>query len=305
MNNEWRAIVKHLLDLRAGTSRDGDASEVLGYQMRLRELDTNFLDNDVRKLSPVYASAELLWYLSGTKNINMIKAYAPGYERFAENNEAHGAYGYRWSMGGAGNQFSKLIDLLIAKPDTRQGIISMWNPSDLDHAITGAHKDLPCTLALQFLIRDGKLSQIVTMRSNDVWLGLPYDVYCFTSIPRMLAGCLGLEEGTYTHQAGSEHLYQRNREKAAEAIQCKKLSYKNTAKHIVQPNMIQGFLQQCQTAVALEKRVRETGELDWDLWDKISSTILRDSVLLCATKWSKIGVPLDHLYSQLFKEMLS
>jgi thymidylate synthase len=288
MNSEWMAIVKHLLDRPTGTSRDGDAQEILGYQMTLRELDTNFLDNDIRNLSPVYASAELLWYLSGTKNIEMIKAYAPQYERFAENGEAHGAYGYRWMMNGAGNQFTNLIDLLNTKEDTRQAVISMWEPDDLKHAVSGEHKDLPCTLSLQFLIRDEKLHLITTMRSNDVWLGLPYDVYCFTSLQRILAGILCLEEGNYIHQAGSEHLYDRNRERAQLAIKTPKLSHRNNCQFKRGTNVITGFLQQAQTAVALEKEVRENKQLDFDLLNRLGSSILRDSVLMCASKWYPI-----------------
>jgi thymidylate synthase len=56
------------------------------------------------------------------------------------------------------------------------------------------------------------------MRSNDVWLGLPYDVFAFTTIQRLIAEQLKLDLGTYYHQAGSEHLYNRNREQALKAI---------------------------------------------------------------------------------------
>ena len=49
------------------------------------------------------------------------------------------------------------------------------------------HKDIPCTVSLQFLIRENKLHLFVNMRSNDVFLGLPHDIFCFTMIQEIIA----------------------------------------------------------------------------------------------------------------------
>lgn len=147
----------------------------------------------------------------------MIEAYAPQYSRFTEDGIAYGAYGARWRYCAEHNQLRTVIDLLRKDPDSRQAIMSMWRPDDLAWAFKGGKKDLPCTLALQFLVRSGNLYCIATMRSNDVWLGMPYDVFAFTTIQRIIADELGLGLGTYIHQAGSEHLYARNKNKAEEA----------------------------------------------------------------------------------------
>jgi len=48
------------------------------------------------------------------------------------------------------------------------------------------------------------------MRSNDAWLGLPYDVFCFTTLQKIVAAALGIECDWYQHQVGSMHLYGRN-----------------------------------------------------------------------------------------------
>ena len=48
------------------------------------------------------------------------------------------------------------------------------------------------------------------MRSNDVWMGFPYDVFQFTCMQILMSMELGVEIGTYTHIAGSLHLYERN-----------------------------------------------------------------------------------------------
>src|SRR5260370_41880706 len=55
------------------------------------------------------------------------------------------------------------------------------------------------------------------MRSNDAWLGLPYDVFTFTRIQAYVAAAVGVEPGRYTHTVGSLHLYERDWERAEDA----------------------------------------------------------------------------------------
>jgi thymidylate synthase len=73
-------------------------------------------------------------------------------------------------------------------------------------------------LTLQFLLRDDRLHLVVTMRSNDAYLGLPHDVFCFTMLQEIVARSLERELGIYRHFVGSMHLYERNRSQAEELI---------------------------------------------------------------------------------------
>src|SRR5690606_6258337 len=135
--------------------------------------------------------------------------------------EAMGAYGDRWhsnpgwlrkrkdGLDGL-SQIGGAIKLLKEKPNTRQAVVSMWDSGDLFEAIRGEWKDIPCTIALQFFVRDSKLHAVAYMRSNDAWLGMPYDVFCFCATQIMIANELDLNIGTYTHVAGSMHIYQRD-----------------------------------------------------------------------------------------------
>jgi len=81
-----------------------------------------------------------------------------------------------------------------------------------------ASKDVPCTVSLHFMVRSGALELVVYMRSNDVWLGWPYDVVMFTVLQEAMATDLGLELGQYTHVDGSLHLYDTNREQVEALI---------------------------------------------------------------------------------------
>lgn len=178
---------------------------------------SNFLKSHRRKLCAAYASAELLWYLARESDITRIVAYAPQYERFAEANVAYGAYGARIQQNTTGtDQFDLALQLLKRDPNTRQCVVSLWSANDL--LVLQQHKDIPCTISWQFLLRDEQLHMINTMRSQDVWLGLPYDVFVNTCIQYLFANELGVTMGTYTHQCGSLHLYERNAGAAAEAM---------------------------------------------------------------------------------------
>ena len=57
---------------------------------------------------------------------------------------------------------------------------------------------------------------ITTMRSNDVYLGLPHDVFFFTMLQELVARRLDVELGLYRHIVGSLHLYEHNVEDALE-----------------------------------------------------------------------------------------
>lgn len=73
--------------------------------------------------------------------------------------------------------------------------------------LLGRTHDVPCTCTLQFLNRSDGLELVTYMRSNDVYRGLPHDVFCFTLLQEWIACRLGVDVGTYKHAVGSLHLY--------------------------------------------------------------------------------------------------
>lgn len=103
---------------------------------------------------------------------------------------------------------------LLDDKDTRQAILRFSLP---EHQWKG-NKDQTCTLHGIFLIRDNKLNLTITMRSNDLTLGLVYDLPWFISLMgRMREELSGkytdLKIGTYTHIVHSLHIYDRDEEK--------------------------------------------------------------------------------------------
>ncbi len=150
----------------------------------------------------------------------MIAAYAPSYVNYADDGIAYGAYGGRIGYGCDMDQLLGVIKLLKERQQTKKAVVSLWRPSDLQYQ--GWYKDIPCTISWQFLVQQGKLDMIVSMRSNDLWRGFLYDVYVNTVIHRYVAARVGLDAGTYHHTSGSMHLYNRDVKKAEEATESTK-----------------------------------------------------------------------------------
>ncbi len=98
--------------------------------------------------------------------------------------------------------------------DSRQAIVRFSLP---EHQWVG-NKDQTCTMHAIFMIRENKLNLTVTMRSNDLTLGLVYDLPWFISLMyRMRSELLPkypeLEIGSYTHYVHSLHIYDRDQDK--------------------------------------------------------------------------------------------
>jgi len=194
-------------------SRVGLTREVLGLRSRLDDVSHNWLHNPGRALSAQYAAGELVWYLSGRGSGEQICAYAPSYKKYLVDGVAPGAYGPR-IQDALGS-----VLFMLSRDGSRQAVVPIIIAHDIVHAAKGVTPDVPCTLSLQFIRREGKLHLITTMRSNDLWLGMPYDVWCFTTMQRMIAGALHLECGFYQHQVGSMHAYEKDYAKVTTALE--------------------------------------------------------------------------------------
>ena len=155
------------------------------------------------------ALGELLWYLSGSNATEQITHYIAGYAKFDEGGIIFGGYGPRL-RGGSHDQLGTVTQLLRERSSTRRAVIQLFSSTDL----LSDHKDVPCTCTLQFLCREQRLDLVVYMRSNDVFTGLPHDVFCFTMLQELVARSLDVDLGRYIHMAGSLHLYDDNTDAA-------------------------------------------------------------------------------------------
>lgn len=207
VNEAWEYWYNQLA-MQHGTaaSRDGAVTgEIINAVTVIDDPKDNLVTSPIRKLSHKYAIGELLWYLSGSNKLDAIANYSKAWNKLSDDGETvNSAYGHRIFEKFGFDQWEHVKGLLKADPNSRQAVIHIKEPNP------EKTKDLPCTVALQYFIRDGKLYATTYMRSNDIWLGFPYDVFTFTCLQIKMAFELGVGIGSYTHIAGSLHLYSRN-----------------------------------------------------------------------------------------------
>jgi len=72
----------------------------------------------------------------------------------------------------------------------------------------------PCHVMYQFWVADGKLSCMLTQRSGDTFLGIPYNCASVAFLTHMVAQQCGLEPGEIVHSIGDMHLYSNHIEQA-------------------------------------------------------------------------------------------
>lgn len=188
----------------------GTTRELLGVALRISKPRAR-LSRSENRGKPFSALGELLWYLSGSDELDFIRPYISRYEEEANREgKIHGAYGPRLFAMHSVNQVEVVTELLRRKPSSRRAVIQIYDAKDLT-----TDEEIPCTTTLQFHIRDGLLHTSATLRSNDAYWGLPHDVFCFTMLQEMMARRLNVGLGEYLQYVGSMHLYECHIEGAA------------------------------------------------------------------------------------------
>lgn len=126
---------------------------------------------------------------------------------------------HNWDNGIKRTPWEWAKQSLVKDKDTRQAFLRFSQP---EHQWM-SNKDQVCTMHANFLIRDEQLHLSVVMRSNDMWLGLTYDLPWFMSLLDRMVDELkyhypNLTKGTYTHTVHSLHIYERDGAKIMKAL---------------------------------------------------------------------------------------
>lgn len=206
-------IMKHGQEVK---TRGTVSKECIGNQHVMDLKDPLVVTLKNRNLKSEYVKAELEWYLSGSLKCDDIAKAAPFWSTIKDDNgnvvSNYGYWIFHHEEADGKTRFDRCVELLVADPDTRKAIINIHEP--INSVINP--KDTPCTLALQFLIRNGQLHMIVTMRSNDLVTGWCNDILQFQFIALLLYSTLKFKFemdivlGSYIHQAASLHIYDKH-----------------------------------------------------------------------------------------------
>lgn len=223
--------MKNYLDLLADVLENGKRKSdrtgtgtvsVFGRQLRF-DLSEGFPLVTTKRIHLKSVIHELLWFLSGRTNIRYLQENGVTiWDAWADDHGNLGpVYGAQWrswdvpesDYGPPIDQIWEIIDSIKSNPDSRRHLVSAWNVSDIRYM-----KLPPCHFAFQFYVEDGKLSCMFSMRSTDVFLGLPFNIASYALLTHMIAQQCDLEVGELIYSGGDVHIYENHIEQVVEQL---------------------------------------------------------------------------------------
>ena len=189
---------------RTGTG----TKSVFGRQLRF-DLNKGFPLVTTKRMHLKSIIHELLWFLMGDTNIRYLQENGVRIwnEWADENGDLGPVYGSQWraweAPGGVKiDQIAQVVDSIKQNPDSRRHLVSAWNVAEIDNM-----KLPPCHFVFQFYVVNGKLSCMLTMRSSDIFLGLPFNIAQYALLTHMIAQQCDLEVGEFIYSGGDVHIY--------------------------------------------------------------------------------------------------
>ena len=158
-----------------------------------------------RDANPVFHLMEAIWMLAGRNDVAFLEQFNSRIGQYSDDGVTfNAAYGHRWRSHFGADQLLWVIRLLQRDPHTRQAVVQMWDPADLDRPT----KDKACNTQLVFDCRGGRLNMSVFNRSNDIWWGaLGANAVHFSVLQEFVAAAVGLPVGVYRQISNNLHLY--------------------------------------------------------------------------------------------------
>jgi len=219
LNNNFTVVygeaLQHVLAYGSKQFNERTNTEIRSWHGYSFRWDMNYVPLSMqRKMFLGTMAAEVAWMLSGDTSIHWLKKYTSIWDAFADDKEQiPTAYGHRWRKSFGVDQIQNIIDKLKADPSSRQQVLMSWDPR-ADNVV--AASNVPCPYTAVINIIDNKLNIHLTLRSNDVFFGLPYDVGMYTMLGQAFAKELDVEVGEMFYSIAHMHIYSNQYNAATE-----------------------------------------------------------------------------------------
>ena len=235
MESQYINLIKHILE--NGISKDDRTGigtlSIFSYNMTFN-LRESFPLLTTKKVYWKGVVEELLWFISGSTDSNVLKEKGVGIWEGNSSREfldsrglSHydqgdigAGYGFQWRHFGAkytnmydsyeGKGMDQLKDVIYKiknTPDDRRIIMSAWNPTDLDKMALP-----PCHIFVQFWVDTNKkeLHSQMYQRSCDVGLGVPFNIASYALLTCIIAKLCDLTPGDFHYCMGDTHIYKNH-----------------------------------------------------------------------------------------------
>lgn len=249
MKNYLHGLNQILETGKTKTDRTGTGTiQLFGMQQRY-DLQKGFPAVTTKKLAWKSVKSELLWFLEGsgderrlceilhgtrdesrstiwTGNANA-DYWLPKAKFSGDLGRVYGVQWRNWRTGKVGytnaspdypvplvvDQLLELVDGIKKDPYGRRHILTAWNPGELSEMALP-----PCHCFAQFDVTDGLLSCQMYQRSNDFFLGCPFNIASYALLTHMVAQVCGLKVGEFIHVTGAAHIYSNHVEQVKEQL---------------------------------------------------------------------------------------
>ena len=235
MELQYINLIKHILE--NGISKDDRTGvgtlSIFSYNMTFN-LRESFPLLTTKKVYWKGVVEELLWFISGSTNSNVLKEKgvkiwegnssrefldSRGLSHYYQGDIGAG-YCFQWRHFGAkytnmydsyeGQGVDQLKDVIYKiknTPDDRRIIMSAWNPTDLDKMALP-----PCHIFVQFWVDSNKkeLHSQMYQRSCDVGLGVPFNIASYAILTCIIAKLCDLTPGDFHYCMGDTHIYKNH-----------------------------------------------------------------------------------------------
>ena len=231
-------LMKRILDSPIRSNRTGVNTHSLFAEQIRYSLDGMVLPLITsKKMSFNLIYSELLWFIRGDTNIDFLKQHnnhiwdgntsrefldSQSLSHFKEG-ELGAGYGWNWrnfggelgeSVKSGIDQLKLVINSIKNEPFSRRHVITAWNPGQLSQVALP-----PCHLMMMFYV-SGKyeLSCHVIMRSNDMFLGHPFNIASYGLLTHMIAYLCGMKAKELVITMNDCHIYESHRAKVEEQL---------------------------------------------------------------------------------------
>jgi thymidylate synthase len=199
--------------------RNGRIRQMTGAQIRAN-LQDGFPIVTGKRIFPKSIFIELEWMLKGLTNTRWLNDRGVKiWDEWADNNGDLGpVYGHQILSFNGVNQI-EYLKKEMGKLNSRRLLVSMWNPNDLSKMQLP-----PCHYSFQFVIDKEFVDIVVSMRSLDLFIGLPYDMGMYATMLSAFANEFNLIAREVVINAANAHIYEEHIGAAAVYANREKLS---------------------------------------------------------------------------------
>ncbi|CAB4132209.1 Thymidylate synthase/dCMP hydroxymethylase domain containing protein [uncultured Caudovirales phage] len=193
----------------AGVESDSRNGRVLRFNEPVTTILVNprerVLFHAGRDANPIFHLLESVWILAGRGDVDFVQKFNSRIGQYSDDGlQFNAAYGRRMRSDFGTDQLVGVINTLSKDPNSRQAVIQLWSPLDLEKQTL----DKACNTQLTFAIVNNRLNLTVFNRSNDFWYGQAgANAVHFSVLQEFVAQALGVEVGLMYTVSNNLHLY--------------------------------------------------------------------------------------------------